>query len=68
MQDQLIGMVRYDELLNTLNALALTGGCDNRTLLIVAAAWGLDSYLKLPQPQPAITVESPAKLLTPNGQ
>lgn len=53
-----LGMIRLDELLNILRALALTD-CDLRTLEIVATSTGLDKHLQsdpaliqLPQPQP----------------
>lgn len=51
-----IGMIRHDELLNILTALQLSGGCDNRTLAIVAQATGLGDYFKPAQP---IIVELP---------
>lgn len=49
-----IGMIRHDELLNILRALAMTD-CDSRTLEIVAQATGLSKYFN----QPPITVELP---------
>lgn len=55
-----IGMVRFDELINTLNALILTGACDYRTLVIVAAAYGLQDYLIKPAP---VIVETPQRQL-----
>lgn len=40
-QDEPIGMMTREELCNILKALRLTGGCDDRTLAIVAQAIGL---------------------------
>jgi len=51
-----VGMIRHDELLNILTALQLSGGCDDRTLVIVAQAVGLREHFK---PAPAIVVELP---------
>lgn len=42
-----MGMIRHDELLHILKALALTD-CDNRTLGIVAEATGLGKYWPKP--------------------
>lgn len=44
-QNAPIGTIRKDELVQFLNSLILTGGCDHRTLQIVAAGYGLDNYL-----------------------
>lgn len=48
-----IGMIRLDELIRILRALQSTGGCDERTLQIVAQAVGVDDYLK---PLPVVVV------------
>lgn len=58
-----IGMIRQDELLNILTALQLSGGCDNRTLAIVAQATGLSDYFK-----PAPIVEPVKRLESETGQ
>jgi len=54
-----IGMIQLDELLNLLTALEQTGGCDNRTLAIVARATGVGDYLKPPAPAPLVVIELP---------
>lgn len=45
-----IKTIRLEDLLNILTALALAGGCDNRTLSIVAHAVGLNADFTDDQP------------------
>jgi hypothetical protein len=51
-----IGIVRFDELLKYLNALAKTGGCDLRTLHIVATGYGLEDFLIQAPAGPAVVI------------
>lgn len=60
-----VGMIRHDELLNIIVALQLSGGCDDRTLVIVAQATGLGEWIK---PAPAIVVELPERRLVEAGK
>lgn len=52
--DKPTGFVRYDELVNILNALARTCALDQQTLSIVAEATGVGPWFR---PQPPIVVE-----------
>lgn len=55
-----IHVIRSDELLNILKALQLTGGCDERTLAIVAQATGVGKFWTMPAD---IRIERPVYLL-----
>lgn len=60
------GMVRYDELVNILTSLSETGGCDRRTLRIVAQAVGVREYFDLEETRLSrsrIVIEEPVLLL-----
>lgn len=57
-------MIQFEKLLDILTALQMTGGCDDRTLVIVAQATGLGGYFK-PAAAPVV-VELPKKKLLPN--
>lgn len=58
-------VIRSDELINLLEALAMTGGCDLETLRIVAKAAGVGDYFNPPPPVRQVVqwVESPVALL-----
>lgn len=57
-----VGFIRKDELLNLLQALALSGGCDSRTLAIVAQATGLAEWFNPTPVQPLVWIEQPKRL------
>ena len=57
-----IGMIRKDELLNLLQALAMSGGCDSRTLAIVAQATGVAEWYNPAPVQPLVWIEQPKRL------
>lgn len=60
--DEPIGMIRLVDLLNILNALALTD-CDKRTLGIVARATNLEAWFGSEQPAGQVVfIEQPKQL------
>lgn len=62
-QNQPIGFIRFDELLNILRALRLTEVCDEKTLTIVAQAVGIGDHFRQQPNFGSLTVELPAYLL-----
>ncbi len=68
LEDKPIGMTQHAELLNILLSLYETGGCDPRTLRIVAQSVGIRGYFDkevgwLIATGKTVTVENPVRLL-----
>ncbi len=63
LEDKPIGLTQHAELLNILLSLYETGGCDPRTLRIVAQAVGIREYLDREVNRLTVTVEQPVFLL-----
>ncbi len=67
LEDKPIGLTQHAELLNILLSLYETGGCDPRTLRIVAQSVGIREHFDREVAQlqrVGITVEMPVRLLT----
>lgn len=60
-----VGMVRYDDFINMLVGLRMTGGCDPKTLAIIAQTVGVREYYEqeLRKVEGARVVERPVFLL-----